>query len=93
MRVYTGSMDSNVPAAPDAQPSPPTAHTLYQVRLAGNLDASWQVWFDDMQLHYDSQRDETLLTGAFVDQSALHGLLAKIRDLDLQLVELRRMDA
>gem|GEM_PF-5639027 len=41
---------------------------------------------------HDPARDETLLPGAFADQAALHGLLAKIRDLDLQRVELRRID-
>lgn len=91
MRLYNGSMDLNIPSPHDTQHSPPTAHALYQVRLAGNLDASWQEWFDNMHLSYDAPRDETLLTGTFADQAALHGFLAKIRDLGLNLVELRRI--
>ncbi len=34
-----------------------------------------------------------MLTGAVADQAALHGLLNKIRDLGLTLLELRLMPA
>jgi hypothetical protein len=36
------------------------------------------------------ENGETLLTGVVVDQAALHGLLAKIRDLNLRLVSIIR---
>jgi hypothetical protein len=84
-------MESSISAASEAQHLPPAPHTLYQLRLAGNLDHTWQEWFDDMRLSYDAERDETVLTGAVTDQAALHGLLAKIRDLGLPLVELHRV--
>ncbi len=90
-RVYTRNMESSISAASEAQHLPPAPHTLYQLRLAGNLDHTWQEWFDDMRLSYDAERDETVLTGAVTDQAALHGLLAKIRDLGLPLVELHRV--
>ncbi|MBI4671431.1 MAG: hypothetical protein HY741_07160 [Chloroflexi bacterium] len=64
---------------------------MYQVRISGLLDDSWTEWFDDMIVTFDTLANETLLTGSFADQSALHGLLAKIRDLGLNLVELRRI--
>jgi hypothetical protein len=85
-------MTETFSAAPPPRHSSPARITLYQIRLAGILDESWQDWFDDAHLSHDPVRNETLLTGAFADQAALHGLLAKIRDLDLQLIELRRIE-
>lgn len=35
---------------------------------------------------------ETLLQGAVADQAALHGLLAKVRDLGLPLLAVTRSD-
>lgn len=90
---YNGSMNSSASAFHDSQHASPARHNLYQVRLAGNLDTSWQEWFDDMHLSYDAPRDETLLTGTFADQAALHGFLAKIRDLDLELIALQRLES
>jgi hypothetical protein len=34
----------------------------------------------------------TVLVGPVADQAALHGLLAKVRDLGLPLLEVRRLD-
>ena len=34
----------------------------------------------------------TLIAGPVADQAALHGLLTKIRDLGLPLLEVRRLD-
>lgn len=79
------------PAAPTPQSPLPRTVTIYQVRISGLLDDSWTEWFDDMIVTFDTLANETLLTGSFADQSALHGLLAKIRDLGLNLVELRRI--
>ena len=81
----------------DIQPAllPPTSiqspSLTYQVRLAGILDESWNDWFDGTLFTYDMPANETILTGSFADQSALHGLLGKIRDLGLNLIELRRV--
>lgn len=68
------------------------APDVYQIRISGELNESWADWFDGMKLAYDSSTDETLLTGTFADQSALHGMLSKLRDLQLNLIELRRIE-
>ena len=63
----------------------------YQIRVNGVLDSSWSAWFDGLQITSDD-RGDTAIAGPIVDQAALHGLLAKIRDLGLELLEVRRTD-
>jgi hypothetical protein len=63
----------------------------YQIRVKGVLDRRWSAWFDDLQVTSD-EAGQTTIAGAVVDQAALHGLLAKIRDLGLELLEVRRTD-
>lgn len=53
----------------------------YQIRLSGVLDRSWSEWFDGFEISIEA--GETLLEGIVLDQSALHGILAKINELGL----------
>jgi hypothetical protein len=57
----------------------------------GVLDSGWSAWFDGLQVTSD-ERGQTVIAGSVVDQAALHGLLAKVRDLGLELLEVRRTD-
>ena len=61
----------------------------YRIRLQGRLDARWATWFDEMQLSSDED-GTTVLQGRVQDQAALHGLLAKIRDIGLPLLSVVR---
>jgi hypothetical protein len=57
----------------------------YEIKIKGHLDPGWAEWFAGMTLtHLD--RNETLLAGLLPDQTALHGLLEHIRDLNLILI-------
>jgi hypothetical protein len=58
---------------------------IYQIRLKGHLGREWTDWFEGLTITLEENGD-TLLTGPLVDQSALHGLLKKVRDLGLPLV-------
>jgi hypothetical protein len=62
----------------------------YEIRVAGVLDSRWAVWFDGLQVRGEGQ--ETVIFGLLPDQPALHGLLAKVRDLGLTLISVRRLD-
>lgn len=57
----------------------------YEIKIKGHLDQHWADWFSDLNLTH-LEEDETLLSGMLPDQAALHGLLERIRDLNLKLV-------
>ncbi len=63
----------------------------YEIRIEGLLDERWAEWFDGMAITYGSDL-ETILLGELPDQTALHGVLERIRDLGLNLISVRRMD-
>ena len=64
---------------------------VYQIRVRGVLDACWSDWFEGLTVCPHSDND-TLLTGPVRDQSALLGILAKIRDLGLPLLSVNRVE-
>ena len=64
--------------------------SLYQIRLKGHLGPRWAAYFDGFTLT-NSENGEALLTGVITDQAALHGVLAKIRDLGLPLLSVNRL--
>jgi hypothetical protein len=55
------------------------------------LEPSWSAWFEGLRVTSD-QAGQTTIAGPVTDQVALHGLLAKVRDLGLPLLEVRRLD-
>lgn len=57
----------------------------YEIKIKGHLDLRWSDWFAGLELAHQDD-DETLLSGMLPDQAALHGLLERIRDLNLKLV-------
>jgi hypothetical protein len=62
---------------------------IYHIRVKGTLEQRWSDWFDGFAITPQAG-DETLLTGPVADQSALHGLLSKVRDLGLPLLLVKR---
>jgi hypothetical protein len=57
----------------------------YEITIKEQLEETWSAWFDGLTLT-PAPDGATVLSGAVRDQAALHGLLAKIRDLGLTLV-------
>ena len=61
----------------------------YEFRVKGRLGETLLAAFPALTADY--RHGETLLTGDLPDQAALHGVLAEIEALGLELLELRRM--
>jgi hypothetical protein len=79
---------SETPASTEAHDEP----RLYEIRIKGYLDDGWAAWFGGLTITREDN-GETLLTGAVVDQAALHGLIRKVRDLGVTLLSVSRVDA
>ena len=62
----------------------------YRIKLKGCLDPKWSDWFEQMAI--TTEGGETILTGSVADQSALHGILIRIRDLNLTLLSVERIE-
>jgi hypothetical protein len=72
----------------ELEPKPdPSQAEVYQIRVKGHLGREWTDWFEGLTITLEENGD-TLLTGPVLDQSALHGLLKKVRDLGLPLVSI-----
>ena len=67
------------------------AAEFYEIQVRGHLDPRKARWFDGMTLT-PMENGDTLIHGEVPDQSALHGLLTRIRDLGLPLIALRRIE-
>lgn len=63
----------------------------YQIELDGILDSPWADWLGELRLSQTAD-GSTILTGTVADQAALHGLLARIRDLGLPIRLVARLD-
>ena len=62
-----------------------------EITVKKRIDFNWSEWFEGMTIRHTEQ-DETILTGTVVDQAALYGLLAKLRNLGLALVSVNSVE-
>ena len=62
---------------------------IYQIRVKGLLGIEWSQWFNEWDITYGNDLS-TVLTGKVADQPELHGILNKIRDLNLTLISVSR---
>ena len=61
----------------------------YEIRVESILHERWSDWFDGLQI--EILGDATILSGTLPDQSALHGILDRVRDLGLTVISVRRI--
>ena len=63
---------------------------FYQIQIEGHSSLDWSDWFDALTVQH-TENGHTLLAGSLPDQTGLHGVLMRIRDLGLTLVEVKRI--
>ena len=61
----------------------------YEIRVESILHERWSDWFEGLGI--EILGDATVLSGTLPDQSALHGILDRVRDLGLTVISLRRI--
>jgi len=79
-------------------PAPPTGASTaghdpvpeYEIRVAGRLASRWSAWFDGLTITSDVD-GTTVIRGPLVDQTALHGLIQKLRDVGIPLISLTQI--
>lgn len=70
---------------------PSTFVGCYEIGVAEYLDENWSEWFEGWRVIH-TKDSTTILQGEAIDQSALYGQLAKLRDLNLTLISVRRRE-
>jgi hypothetical protein len=55
-----------------------------EIKVQGHLDKKWKNWFAGMDIIYEG--DNTIISGIIKDESHMHGILNKIRDINLILI-------
>ena len=69
-----------------------TGQGTYEIIVRGYLDERWSSWFESMTIATGCAEDDTPITtfvGHLIDQAALHGVLGKIRDINMPLISVR----
>lgn len=69
----------------------PVTTGRYEIRVKGHLDPRWAAWFDGLHLTHGAD-GTTSLCGHVVDQTALHGLLQRVRDLGIPLISVTQVE-
>ena len=62
---------------------------LYRIHIKGKLETGWEEWFEGCKI--EESNGETTFVLPVPDQPALHGVLARIRDLGLELLQIEKM--
>lgn len=63
--------------------------SAYEIRVQGHLETHWSAYFDGWSIS-NLENGEVLLTNPNVDQAGLHGVLNRIRDLNLTLLSVNK---
>ncbi len=84
---------TNTPSSGPAEPhGGASGYGHYQIHVQGHLPDRWAEEFPGFRLLRDAD-GTTRLTGPVQDQTALHGLLRRVRDLGWPLLAVVRIDS
>ena len=62
-----------------------------EIHIKNHINDNWSEWFGGLTVK-NLENGEVLISGILPDDAALHGLLAKIRDLNLKLISVKVVD-
>jgi hypothetical protein len=66
----------------------------YEIRVAGVLGDEWKDWFEGLSIRHELNREqrttETVISGS-IDQAQLHGIIARIRDLNITVISVNQV--
>jgi hypothetical protein len=63
---------------------------IYEIKIKGHLDKRWADWFENLTFTY-GRDGTTTLHGPLNDQAALHGVLNRIRNMNLELISVQSL--
>ena len=63
---------------------------IYEIKIQGHLDTQWSEWLYEMTITHDDDGTTTLY-GPLPDQTVLHSVLERIRDMNLQLISVSQI--
>ena len=69
----------------------PKQPNYYVIQIKEHISPQWSAWFEGLTI-VNLDNDGSILSGSVNDQSALHGLLAKVRDLNLTLISVNQIE-
>ncbi len=65
---------------------------IFEIKIKGHLNHRWDEWFYDLAITHESDGTSTLY-GPLPDQTVLHSVLERIRDMNLQLISVQEVEA
>ena len=63
---------------------------IYEIKIHGQLDTKWSEWFYGMTITHERE-GTTTLCGSLPDQTVLHSVLERIRDMNLPLLSVKQI--
>ena len=67
-----------------------TSSAIYEIKIQGHLDTKWSEWFYGMTIAFENE-GATILYGPLPDQTVLHSVLDRIRDMNLHLISVNQI--
>ncbi len=67
---------------------------MYEIKARVHLNEKWTFWFEGLKIttSFDGENKPiTTFSGPIEDRSALHGVLAKIRDINMLLISVNQI--
>ena len=63
---------------------------VYKIKIEGHLEERWAEWFEELTFTHEKDGTSSF-DGPLPDQAALHSILRKIRDLNMQLISVEQV--